>query len=107
LTCISQNFNDRRARVAHITNWQLLESSCFAMENSASEAGVVSYLVAQSEHWAIWLDCSQTTYTIRRCAPATLFRPEPLTLAMPISAGETWTASVFGIPLDGITLRFE
>ena len=30
-----------------------------------------------------------------------------LTLAMPISAGETWTASVFGIPLDGIALRFE
>ena len=30
-----------------------------------------------------------------------------LTLAMPISAGETWIASVFGIPLEGITLRFE
>lgn len=30
-----------------------------------------------------------------------------LTLAMPVSAGQTWTASVRGIPLDGIELRFE
>jgi 2-oxo-3-hexenedioate decarboxylase len=30
-----------------------------------------------------------------------------LTLAMPVSAGETWTTDVFGIPLDGITLRFD
>jgi 2-oxo-3-hexenedioate decarboxylase len=30
-----------------------------------------------------------------------------LTLAMPVGAGETWTANVFGIPLDGITVRFE
>jgi 2-oxo-3-hexenedioate decarboxylase len=30
-----------------------------------------------------------------------------LTLAMPVSAGETWTTNVFGIPLDGITIRFE
>jgi len=30
-----------------------------------------------------------------------------LTLAMPVNAGETWTATVSGIPLDEITLRFE
>lgn len=30
-----------------------------------------------------------------------------LTLAMPVSAGESWTAKVFGIPLEEITLRFE
>jgi 2-oxo-3-hexenedioate decarboxylase len=30
-----------------------------------------------------------------------------LTLAMPVSAGETWTTNVSGIPLDGIRLRFE
>jgi 2-oxo-3-hexenedioate decarboxylase len=30
-----------------------------------------------------------------------------LTLAMPINAGETWTTTVSGIPLDRITLRFE
>jgi 2-oxo-3-hexenedioate decarboxylase len=30
-----------------------------------------------------------------------------LTLAMPVSAGETWTANVSGIPLDEATLRFE
>jgi 2-oxo-3-hexenedioate decarboxylase len=30
-----------------------------------------------------------------------------LTLAMPVSAGQTWTARVRGIPLDDITLRFE
>jgi 2-oxo-3-hexenedioate decarboxylase len=30
-----------------------------------------------------------------------------LTLAMPVRAGETWTANVVGIPLDGPTLRFE
>jgi 2-keto-4-pentenoate hydratase len=30
-----------------------------------------------------------------------------LTLAMPVSAGETWTTKVFGTPLDEITLRFE
>ena len=30
-----------------------------------------------------------------------------LTLAMPISAGETWTTKVTGIPLEEITLRFE
>jgi 2-oxo-3-hexenedioate decarboxylase len=30
-----------------------------------------------------------------------------LTLAMPVSAGETWTANLCGIPLDGATLRFE
>ena len=30
-----------------------------------------------------------------------------LTLAMPVSAGETWTTKVRGIPLEEITLRFE
>ena len=30
-----------------------------------------------------------------------------LTLAMPVNAGETWTTTVSGIPLDGIALRFE
>jgi 2-keto-4-pentenoate hydratase len=30
-----------------------------------------------------------------------------LTLAMPVSAGETWTTRVSGIPLETITLRFE
>ncbi len=30
-----------------------------------------------------------------------------LTLAMPVRAGETWTAAVAGIPLDEVTLRFE
>jgi 2-oxo-3-hexenedioate decarboxylase len=30
-----------------------------------------------------------------------------LTLAMSVSAGETWTTKVFGIPLDAITLQFE
>jgi 2-oxo-3-hexenedioate decarboxylase len=30
-----------------------------------------------------------------------------LTLAMPVRAGETWTTNVFGLPLNGITLRFE
>jgi 2-oxo-3-hexenedioate decarboxylase len=30
-----------------------------------------------------------------------------LTLAMPVSAGQTWTARVRGIPLEDITLRFE
>jgi 2-oxo-3-hexenedioate decarboxylase len=30
-----------------------------------------------------------------------------LTLAMPVSAGESWTARVSGIPLDEITLQFE
>jgi 2-oxo-3-hexenedioate decarboxylase len=30
-----------------------------------------------------------------------------LTLAMPVSAGETWTTEVFGIPLDPIILKFE
>jgi len=26
---------------------------------------------------------------------------------MPVNAGETWTTTVAGIPLDGIALRFE
>jgi 2-oxo-3-hexenedioate decarboxylase len=30
-----------------------------------------------------------------------------LTLAMPVSAGESWTATVSGIPLEEITLQFE
>ena len=30
-----------------------------------------------------------------------------LTVAMPVGPGETWTASVDGIPLEDITLRFE
>jgi 2-oxo-3-hexenedioate decarboxylase len=30
-----------------------------------------------------------------------------LTLAMPVSAGQSWTATVSGIPLDEIALRFE
>ncbi len=30
-----------------------------------------------------------------------------LTLAMPVSAGDTWTANVSGIPLDEATLRIE
>jgi 2-keto-4-pentenoate hydratase len=30
-----------------------------------------------------------------------------LTLAMPVSAGETWTTKVAGIPLEEITLCFE
>lgn len=30
-----------------------------------------------------------------------------LTLAMPVSAGESWTTKAFGIPLEEITLRFE
>jgi len=30
-----------------------------------------------------------------------------LTLAMQVSAGESWTTKVSGIPLEGITLRFE
>jgi 2-oxo-3-hexenedioate decarboxylase len=30
-----------------------------------------------------------------------------LTLAMPVSAGESWTAKVAGIPLEEIALRFE
>lgn len=30
-----------------------------------------------------------------------------LTLAMPVSAGETWTTTVRGIPLENITLRLE
>lgn len=30
-----------------------------------------------------------------------------LTLAMPVSAGESWTTKVTGIPLEEITLRFE
>jgi 2-oxo-3-hexenedioate decarboxylase len=30
-----------------------------------------------------------------------------LTLAMPVSAGESWTARVSGIPLDEITVQFE
>jgi 2-oxo-3-hexenedioate decarboxylase len=30
-----------------------------------------------------------------------------LTLAMPVSAGQTWTATVRGIPLENITLRLE
>ena len=30
-----------------------------------------------------------------------------LTLAMPVSAGESWTAKVSGIPLEEIALRFE
>jgi hypothetical protein len=30
-----------------------------------------------------------------------------LTLAMPVSAGETWTTKVTGIPLEEITLCFE
>ncbi len=30
-----------------------------------------------------------------------------LTLAMPVSAGQTWTAKVSGIPLEEISVRFE
>jgi 2-oxo-3-hexenedioate decarboxylase len=30
-----------------------------------------------------------------------------LTLAMPVSAGESWTAKISGIPLEDIALRFE
>jgi 2-oxo-3-hexenedioate decarboxylase len=30
-----------------------------------------------------------------------------LTLAMPVSAGETWTTKVTGLPLEEITLRFD
>jgi 2-oxo-3-hexenedioate decarboxylase len=30
-----------------------------------------------------------------------------LTLAMPVSAGESWTTKVSGIPLEEIALRFE
>ena len=30
-----------------------------------------------------------------------------LTLAMPVAAGETWTATANGIPLEEISLRFE
>lgn len=30
-----------------------------------------------------------------------------LTLAMPVSAGESWTAKVSGIPLEDVALRFE
>jgi 2-oxo-3-hexenedioate decarboxylase len=30
-----------------------------------------------------------------------------LTLAMRVSAGETWTTNVSGIPLEGVSLRFE
>ena len=29
------------------------------------------------------------------------------TLAMPVSAGETWTTRVHGIPLEHIAIRFE
>jgi 2-oxo-3-hexenedioate decarboxylase len=29
-----------------------------------------------------------------------------LTRAMPVRAGETWSTTLDGIPLDGITLRF-
>jgi 2-oxo-3-hexenedioate decarboxylase len=39
--------------------------------------------------------------------PGDIISTGTLTLAMPISAGETWTTNVFGIPLDGVTLRFE
>jgi 2-oxo-3-hexenedioate decarboxylase len=30
-----------------------------------------------------------------------------LTLAMPVRAGESWTAKASGIPLEDISLRFE
>jgi hypothetical protein len=30
-----------------------------------------------------------------------------LTLAMPVSAGESWTTRVHGIPLEDIALRIE
>jgi 2-oxo-3-hexenedioate decarboxylase len=30
-----------------------------------------------------------------------------LTLAMPVNAGDTWTTTVRGIPLENITLRLE
>jgi hypothetical protein len=30
-----------------------------------------------------------------------------LTLAMPVSAGQTWTARARGIPLEDITVRFD
>jgi 2-oxo-3-hexenedioate decarboxylase len=30
-----------------------------------------------------------------------------LTLAMPISAGESWTTKVFGIPLEEIAIQFQ
>jgi 2-oxo-3-hexenedioate decarboxylase len=39
--------------------------------------------------------------------PGDIISTGTLTLAMPISAGERWTTNVFGIALDGVTLRFE
>jgi 2-keto-4-pentenoate hydratase len=30
-----------------------------------------------------------------------------LTLAMPVSAGESWTTRVHGIPLEDLAIRFE
>ncbi len=39
--------------------------------------------------------------------PGELISTGTLTLAMPVSAGETWTTRVSGIPLEDIALRFE
>lgn len=39
--------------------------------------------------------------------PGEIISTGTLTLAMPVRAGETWTTNVYGIPLDGPSLRFE
>ena len=39
--------------------------------------------------------------------PGEIVSTGTLTLAMPVSAGENWTTTVFGIPLEEISLRFE
>jgi 2-oxo-3-hexenedioate decarboxylase len=41
-----------------------------------------------------------------RCA-GEIISTGTLTLAMPVSAGESWTARVSGVPLEDITVRFE
>jgi 2-oxo-3-hexenedioate decarboxylase len=40
-------------------------------------------------------------------APGEIVSTGTLTLAMPVSAGETWTTKVSGIPLPNVSLRFE
>jgi 2-oxo-3-hexenedioate decarboxylase len=39
--------------------------------------------------------------------PGEIISTGTLTLAMPVSAGESWTTKVSGIPLEEITVRFE
>ena len=91
----------RRAKQSGGANWQLLKSSCVAIERLCSGAVALSYSTARCARCATWLNCSLRIYTTRRFARAKLF------LAMPVSPGEIWTTNVFGLPLNTIALQFE